>query len=177
MSPRRLVIAGLAVLALAFAGCGSNDNNSTSSGSVSSASTATQPSTQPANTNGQDLTKKPTVKSPGGKPPTDLVVKDLVKGTGRAALPGSTATVDYVGVLYKGGKQFDASWDRGQPFTFKLGAGMVIPGWDRGLVGMKVGGRRELIIPADQAYGDQSPSPDIPPNSALIFVIDLKGLQ
>ena len=171
MSPRRLLIAGLAVLALAVAGCGSSDDN-TSSGSTSASTAAQQPATQPAET-----AKKPVVKSPGGKPPTDLVVKDLVKGTGRAAVPGATATVDYVGVLYKGGKQFDASWDRGQPFTFKLGAGMVIPGWDRGLVGMKVGGRRELIIPADQAYGAQSPSPDIPPNSALIFVIDLKGLQ
>jgi peptidylprolyl isomerase len=92
-------------------------------------------------------------------------------------VPGATATVQYVGILFEGGKQFDASWDRGQPFSFQLGAGAVIPGWDRGVVGMKVGGRRELIIPADQAYGAQSPSPDIPPNSALVFVIDLTGLQ
>jgi peptidylprolyl isomerase len=164
----------LAVLALAVAGCGSSNNSSSSS---SASSTTTKPSTTPAQTNGQDLNKKPVVKAPGGKPPTDLVVKDLVKGTGRTAVPGAQATVQYVGVLFKGGKQFDASWDRGQPFTFQLGAGMVIPGWDRGVVGMKVGGRRELIIPADQAYGAQSPSPDIPPNSPLVFVIDLKGLQ
>jgi peptidylprolyl isomerase len=176
MSPRRPILAGLAVLALALAGCGSDDNKS-SSDSASASTSGTQQSTAPANTNGQDLTKKPTIKTPGGKPPTDLVVKDLVKGTGRTAVPGANATVDYVGVLYKNGKQFDASWDRGQPFTFNLGAGMVIPGWDRGVVGMKVGGRRELIIPADQAYGAQSPSPDIPANSALIFGIDLKNLQ
>ena len=105
-------------------------------------------------------------------------MKDLVEGSGRAAVPGATLSVQYVGVLHDGGKQFDASWDRGgDPFTFRLGAGAVIPGWDRGLVGMKVGGRRELIIPAEEAYGAQSPSPDIPPNSALIFVIDLESLQ
>jgi peptidylprolyl isomerase len=175
MSPRRLILASFAVLALLAAGCGSDDKKSDSSSAATTP--AEQATTPPAQTNGQDLTKKPVVKAPGGKAPKELVVKDLVKGTGRAAVPGATATVQYVGVLFKGGKQFDASWDRGQPFSFRLGAGMVIPGWDAGVVGMKVGGRRELIIPAAQAYGSQSPSPDIPPNSPLVFVIDLTGLQ
>lgn len=175
MNPRRHILVALAGLSLVVAGCGSDKKNSASAAAATT--TPAAQTTQPAQTNGQDLTKKPVVKAPGGKAPKELVVKDLVKGTGRAAVPGATATVQYVGVLFKGGKQFDASWDRGQPFSFRLGAGMVIPGWDAGVIGMKVGGRRELIIPAAQAYGAQSPSPDIPPNSPLVFVIDLTGLQ
>jgi peptidylprolyl isomerase len=101
------------------------------------------------------------------------VVKDLVKGTGTAAKTGSTVTVNYVGVLYKGGKEFDSSWKRGQPLApFQLGQGAVIPGWDQGLVGMKVGGRRELIIPPALAYKSAS-QPGIPANSPLVFVVDL----
>jgi len=171
MSPRRLVVAGLAALVLGVAGCGDDDK------SDSAAATTPANETQPAQSNGEDLSKKPVVKSPGGTPPKELVVKDLVKGTGRAAVPGATATVQYVGILYDGGKQFDASWDSGQPFTFKLGAAAVIPGWDRGLIGMKVGGRRQLTIPPAEAYGDQGAGADIPPNATLIFVIDLKSLQ
>ena len=92
---------------------------------------------------------------PKGNPPKKLIVKDLKEGTGAAATPGSTVTVQYVGVNYKGGKQFDASWDRGEPFSFPLGAGQVIQGWDVGVAGMKVGGRRMLVIPPDQGYGPQ----------------------
>ena len=82
-------------------------------------------------------------------------------------------TVNYVGVLYKGGKEFDASWKRNEPFTFTLGRGQVIAGWDQGVAGMKVGGRRELIIPAPLAYGAKGSPPTIPPNAALVFVVDL----
>jgi peptidylprolyl isomerase len=122
------------------------------------------------------LSKKPVVVVPTGPAPTSLVVKDLIKGTGPAAKSGSSITVNYVGVLYKGGKEFDSSWKTGQPFApFKLGQGAVIPGWDKGLVGMKVGGRRELIIPPSLAYGKSGSPPTIPPNATLVFVVDLLG--
>jgi peptidylprolyl isomerase len=107
-----------------------------------------------------------------GPPPAKLVVRDLVAGAGRVARPGDRLTVQYVGVLYENGKQFDASWDHGTPLGFILQAAQVIPGWDEGLEGMKVGGRRELIIPAKLAYGARG-QPGIPPNSPLVFAIDL----
>lgn len=120
-----------------------------------------------------DVGTKPTVEVPQGPPPDHLVIKDLKSGNGAEAKAGDHVTVQYVGVLYDGGKQFDASWDRGQPFPFTLGTGSVIPGWDQGVEGMKVGGRRELIIPPNLAYGAQGQPPDIPPNATLVFVIDL----
>jgi len=120
-----------------------------------------------------DVGSKPTVEVPKGPAPTHLVVKDLKTGDGAEAKSGDQVSVQYVGVLYDGGKQFDASWDRGQPFPFQLGSGQVIPGWDQGVAGMKVGGRRELIIPPNLAYGAQGQPPSIPPNSTLVFVIDL----
>jgi len=101
------------------------------------------------------------------------VVEDLIEGTGPAAESGQEVSVQYVGVDYKTGKEFDASWDRGQPFTFQLGAGMVIPGWDQGIEGMKVGGRRQLTIPPELAYGPQGQPPVIAPNATLVFVVDL----
>ena len=96
-------------------------------------------------------------------------------GTGPEAKAGAAVTVNYVGVLYKGGKEFDASWKRNEPFTFALGKGQVITGWDQGVAGMKVGGRRELIIPAELAYGATGSPPTIPPNAPLVFVVDLLG--
>jgi FKBP-type peptidyl-prolyl cis-trans isomerase len=176
MKLRSLIPALVIALALGLAACGGDDKKDASA----SASTSTEPAAEaPATTEttpSADATK-PVVKKPKGKAPKKLVVKDLKNGSGPAAQPGQTVTVQYVGVLFKTGKQFDASWDRGQPFSFPLGAGQVIKGWDEGVAGMKVGGRRELIIPADLAYGDASPSPDIPPNSALVFVVDLLGVQ
>jgi peptidylprolyl isomerase len=100
-------------------------------------------------------------------------VKDIVVGKGATAKSGSEVAVKYVGVNYSDGKQFDASWDRGEDFPFTLGSGGVIAGWDEGVVGMKVGGRRELVIPADKAYGAQGSPPSIAPNATLVFVIDL----
>jgi FKBP-type peptidyl-prolyl cis-trans isomerase len=121
-----------------------------------------------------DLKTKPKIPAQTGAAPKQLVVQDLVPGTGQAAKDGDQLSVQYVGVLYKTGKQFDASWDRGkQPFQFTLGQGGVIKGWDQGLVGMKVGGRRRLIIPASLAYGAAGQPPTIPANSALVFDIDL----
>jgi FKBP-type peptidyl-prolyl cis-trans isomerase len=115
----------------------------------------------------------PTVKLPTESPPTHLVVKDLKTGTGAAAQPGDQVSVQYVGVLYNDGSKFDSSYDRGQPFSFKLSSGQVIQGWDQGVAGMKEGGLRELIIPPDLAYGAQGQPPSIPPNATLVFVINL----
>ena len=116
---------------------------------------------------------KPTVTVPGGAPPTALQIKDITVGTGAEATTGSHVTVQYVGVNFADGKEFDASWNRGQPFDFNLGAGQVIKGWDQGVVGMKVGGRRELIIPPALGYGPNGSPPVIQPNETLVFVVDL----
>jgi peptidylprolyl isomerase len=124
-----------------------------------------------------DLESKPTIEAKEGEPPTELESTDIVTGDGAEATPGSEVTVQYVGVLFEDGTEFDASWDRGDTFKFGLGKGQVIPGWDQGVAGMKVGGRRELVIPSDLAYGPQGQPPDIPPDSALVFVIDLLDVQ
>jgi peptidylprolyl isomerase len=150
-------------LALGLAACGS-DNSTTGS---------TEAATAAAESPGATEKTKPTVTVPKGAPPKKLEVKDLEEGTGAEAKAGDEVTVEYVGVNYKSGKEFDASWDRGEPFVFQLGAGMVIPGWDQGVEGMKVGGRRELIIPPELAYGPEGQPPSIGPNETLIFVIDL----
>jgi peptidylprolyl isomerase len=121
------------------------------------------------------LSEEPKVTPPTGKAPEKLESKDLIVGTGPEAKTGDSVTVNYVGVLYKGGKEFDASWKRKEPFSFTLGKSEVIKGWDQGVVGMKVGGRRELIIPPGLAYGAEGSGSSIPPNSPLIFVIDLLG--
>ncbi|MDX2563256.1 FKBP-type peptidyl-prolyl cis-trans isomerase [Streptomyces sp. TX20-6-3] len=116
---------------------------------------------------------KPEVNLPEGDPPTELTIRDLIIGDGNEAKPGNVVQVHYVGVTFASGKEFDASWDRGQPFKFAVGGGRVIKGWDRGIRGMKAGGRREIIIPPRLGYGNQSPSPLIPAGSTLIFVVDL----
>jgi len=123
-----------------------------------------------------DLSKKPVIEIPEGEPPAELEIDDIVEGDGPVAESGSQVTVEYVGVDYATGEEFDTSWGR-EPFAFQIGGGSVIPGWDQGVEGMKVGGRRELIIPPDLAYGAQGSPPDIPPNATLIFVIDLLKVQ
>ncbi len=161
--PRRLTLLALACAALlAIAGCGS-DTEEPATSTPEAAST-------PAPT-------KPEVTVPKGKAPKKLVVEDLEEGTGPTAEPGKTVSVQYVGVSYLNGRQFDASWDRGEPFSFQLGAGSVIPGWDRGVAGMKVGGRRQLVIPPDLAYGEQGSPPAIGPDETLVFVVDLVAIQ
>ena len=116
---------------------------------------------------------KPVMAAKTGTPPTSLVSTDLVLGTGAVAVEGKTVSVQYVGVRFADGKQFDASWDRGQPFSFQLGAGRVIKGWDQGVAGMKVGGRRELVIPPALAYGNSGAGAEIKPGDTLVFVVDL----
>lgn len=119
------------------------------------------------------LSKKPVVVVPSGPAPTHLVTKDLIAGTGKTAQAGSTVTVNYVGVLYKTGAEFDSSWKNGTPLTRPLSASSLIPGWVQGISGMKVGGRRELIIPPALGYGTAGSGSTIPPNSTLVFVVDL----
>ncbi|MGZ0203618.1 FKBP-type peptidyl-prolyl cis-trans isomerase [Streptomyces sp. RM1] len=116
---------------------------------------------------------KPEVGVPEGDAPAELTVRDLVVGDGPEVKPGMVVKVHYVGVTFASGKEFDASWDRSEPFKFTLGGGKVIKGWDRGVRGMRVGGRREIIVPPRLGYGNQSPSPLIPPGSTLLFVVDL----
>jgi peptidylprolyl isomerase len=117
---------------------------------------------------------KPEVDFPVGEPPADLQIKDLWEGEGTEAKAGDTVSVHYVGVAFSTGEEFDASWNRGNPLQFQLGAGQVIAGWDQGVQGMKVGGRRELTIPAHLAYGDRGAGGGaIAPGETLIFVCDL----
>ena len=116
---------------------------------------------------------KPEIDFPEGDAPADLVVEDLIEGDGREAKAGDTVSAHYVGVAHSTGEEFDSSWNRGSALDFRLGVGMVIPGWDKGIEGMKVGGRRKLTIPAHLAYGNQSPTPAIQPGETLIFVVDL----
>jgi peptidylprolyl isomerase len=120
---------------------------------------------------------KPVVTIPDGPAPTDLQIEDVVHGDGTEATPGTTCTMQYVGVAWSSGKQFDASWDRGQPFTFPLGAGHVIGGWDQGVAGMRVGGRRRLTIPPELGYGARGAGGAIGPNETLVFVVDLLGVR
>jgi peptidylprolyl isomerase len=173
--------------AILIAGCGSSGStgtiapgNENSADSALATATSSTPSatTPPAAATVKTpasgpLSKEPTVTPPTGAAPSKLVVKDIIKGTGPEAKAGQQVTVNYVGVLYHGGKLFDASWKRSETFPFKLGAGQVIPGWDQGVAGMKVGGRRELIIPAALAYAAKGSPPTIPPNAPLVFVVDL----
>ena len=202
MNLRLATTAALAALALTAAGCGDDNNSSSDSSSTETTQATTQaaapttstestetsaagasdaektyPGKAIAVTNATDLKHKPKVAKPTGNPPSTLVVKDLVTGKGPAAKPGDTLSVAYVGKSFSTGKQFDASWDRpGPAFQFPLGGGQVIQGWDRGLVGMKAGGRRELIIPADLGYGPQGSPPDIAGGETLVFVVDLQKI-
>jgi peptidylprolyl isomerase len=120
---------------------------------------------------------KPEVEVPDGPPPKELEITDITEGDGEEAQAGATVQMQYVGVNYSDGQEFDSSWSRDEPFTFTLGAGEVIPGWDEGIAGMKVGGRRELIIPPDLAYGKAGSPPAIGPDETLIFVVDLVDVQ
>jgi FKBP-type peptidyl-prolyl cis-trans isomerase len=180
----------LAALTVVVAGCGSggsstitvgNENSADNALIKSSGKTASTPATPTTPTStaktptSGPLATKPKVAVPSGAAPSKLVIKELIKGTGAEAKAGQSVTVNYVGVLYKGGKEFDSSWKRSEPFTFTLGKGQVIKGWDRGVAGMKVGGRRELIIPSELAYGKAGSPPTIPANAPLVFVVDLLG--
>ncbi len=121
--------------------------------------------------------EKPEVGPIEGAPPADLVIEDITVGEGREARPGQLASVHYVGVAHSTGREFDASWNRGETFEFPLGGGQVIAGWDQGVVGMKVGGRRRLTIPPHLGYGARGAGGVIKPNETLVFVVDLLGVR
>ena len=120
---------------------------------------------------------KPEIDFVDPEPPTDLVVTELSEGDGTEATSGSTVSVHYVGVAHSTGEEFDASWNRGDPLRFPLGRGQVIAGWDQGVQGMRVGGRRRLVIPPHLGYGDQGAGGVIKPGETLVFVVDLIGVQ
>ena len=120
--------------------------------------------------------ERPDVDPPAGDPPADLQVQDVTIGDGEEARPGHLATVHYVGVAWKNGQEFDASWNRGSTFRFPLGKRQVIPGWDQGVEGMRVGGRRRLEIPPALAYGKRGAGGVIGPDETLVFVVDLVGV-
>jgi len=187
---RRAALPSLAALATAalLAGCGSGGSGTIKVGNenkadealakapaTSSTPTPKPPATTATTPTSGPLSKEPSATPPSGAPPTAVVVKDLIKGTGPEAKLGKSITVNYVGALFHGGKVFDASWKRGQPATFPLEQGKLIAGWTQAIPGMKVGGRRELVIPAALAYGAKGSPPSIPPNAPLVFVIDLLG--
>jgi peptidylprolyl isomerase len=121
--------------------------------------------------------ERPTIDKPEGDIPFELGIDDLVEGEGEEATKGSKVSVHYVGVAFSTGDEFDASWNRGEPFEFKLGAGQVIPGWDAGVEGMKVGGRRKLTIPSAMAYGARGAGGVIKPHEPLVFVVDLLSVD
>jgi peptidylprolyl isomerase len=174
---------------VATAGCGSSKDESAADRSAAKAEeeaksqkpipepkAPTSPKVAPTAGEG-DINTKPTVPKGAGAAPTTLKAETLIAGSGPEIKNGQQATVQYVGVLFKNGKQFDTSWGKGkQPFQFTIGSGQVIPGWDQGVLGMKVGERRRLTIPADLAYGAQGSPPKIGPNEPLIFDIDLKKI-
>ena len=167
---RTIAVAALA--AIAVTGCGSKGQSAGGSGGAQPVQGLTLPASA------SDINVKPAIPKPNGSPPTGLQARDVVIGNGKTAEAGSKLSVQYVGVSWSTGKQFDSSWDRGKkPFNFQLGAGMVIPGWDQGMVGMRKGGRRLLVIPPNLAYGPQGQPPAIGPNETLVFVIDLKKVS
>jgi peptidylprolyl isomerase len=183
-SVRHLLLALLTALALSLAACGDDDDDGgdsaqTGTQSAETAPAETTPAEEPASGGeiSKDTDEKPSIPQPSGEPPTKLEKDDIVTGKGRAAKEGDNVTVQYVGVNFSNGAEFDASWNRGEPFVFTLGSGQVIPGWDQGVAGMKVGGRRKLTIPPDLGYGEAGSPPAIPPNETLVFVIDLEKVE
>lgn len=191
--PALLALPALAASTFALTGCGGSLEpgvadraysagltETTAAATTTPATTAAAPTTVGAARTGTistDVAKEPDVPKPTGAAPTKLEVRDVVPGKGTAIASGDTAKVRYVGVLFANAKQFDASWKRGRAtFDFPLGQSQVIKGWDEGIVGMKPGGRRELIIPSDLAYGASGQGADIPANAPLVFVVDLVGV-
>ena len=177
MSRNIAKILSAAAVCILLLGCGNDGGESAATDSSTEIPTSIEivPTPTPAgDVDNADLSVKPLVTIPPSSPPTELLIEDLVVGSGSPVGVGDFLIMDYVGVSYSTGLQFDASWDRGSPFPFELGAGRVIQGWDQGIVGMSVGGRRSLTIPPELAYGENgSGSGSIGPNETLVFVVDL----
>jgi peptidylprolyl isomerase len=169
MRTRHLIACGLAALTLTAAGCGDDDGKDKATAASGDQTTGTQQA--PATQGG-----KPKVEVPAGAPPKKLVTEDITEGNGKTAKSGDEVTVNYVGVSYSTKEEFDASYGK-QPFTFALGSGGVIAGWDQGVAGMKVGGRRKLVIPPALGYGAAGSGGVIKPNETLVFVVDLIAIR
>jgi peptidylprolyl isomerase len=180
------VLPALLVGAVTLAACSTSSSSSTTSSAgagATSSTGATSPTTGGGSTGGgvpdvanaTNLQVAPVISAGTPPAPTTLVTKDLVVGSGATATPTSTVVVQYVGANYANGKVFDSSWSRGQPATFPLNG--VIPGFAQGIVGMKVGGRRVIVIPSSLGYGAQGSPPAVGPNENLVFVVDLTALQ
>jgi peptidylprolyl isomerase len=187
---RKTFALALIVPALVAAGCGGSEESAADRYAAQAEREARQQANEPVEeakpieatkvepTAGErDLSKKPEMPKQDGEAPKELVAEDLVVGKGTAAKEGDTVSVQYVGVLFENNKEFDTSWGKDEPFEFTLGQGQVIDGWDQGVAGMKEGGRRRLIIPADLAYGEAGSPPNIPANAALVFTIELKSIK
>ena len=193
MTKNVTALTALLLSALAIAACGSDkkeDSRDSAAAPSQPSQAAPSPDTtvtesnpanpsapaSPAGKVSKDLKQKPEIPKPSGSPPVKLESEDIVEGKGEKVKDGDRVSVQYVGVAFSTGEEFDASWERGEPFEFTLGNGEVIAGWDQGVVGMRVGGRRQLTIPPELAYGANGSPPAIGPNEALVFVIDLKKI-
>jgi peptidylprolyl isomerase len=186
MKPAGRLPALLALLALVavlgLAACGGDDDEASSGGgdNQSAGGEDTSSGTADGTETTSDLTDtsvKPVIERPSGAPPRRLVKEDIVKGKGKPAKRGDTVVVNYVGVSFSTGDEFDASWDSGQTFPVALGASQVIQGWEKGLVGIRKGGRRKLVIPPELGYGAEGFPPAIAPNETLVFVIDAVDIR
>ena len=162
-----LMLALCVALAVVITGCGGGSDSSSDTTASSGAAEASL----------TDTSKKPEATVPQGISPEKFAYKDIVEGTGPVAKSGDKVTVQYEGIGFDSKKEFDSSWSRNEPFSFTLGGGEVIKGWDQGVEGMKVGGRRELVLPASLAYGAAGSPPSIGPNETLIFIIDLLKVE
>ena len=176
-----LLLIAVVLTAAALAACGGDDDSAGSPPKTPTnqpdTGTATEPTPAEAQDALKDTTRKPVIPKPTGSPPRRLVVEDIVRGKGKAAKKGDTVIVNYVGENFSNGKEFDASWDRGQPFPVTIGRTRVIEGWTRGLVGIRKGGRRMLTIPPELGYGPGGYPPSIPPNETLVFVVDAVSVR
>jgi FKBP-type peptidyl-prolyl cis-trans isomerase len=170
--PLRALLLAVLLLALAVAGCGSDSSAKPPAKASSTPSDPAQEVDQLASQISSKLSQRPKIPTPQGRPPATLLTRDVVKGTGPKVKPGEKISVQYVGASWSDGKEFDASWNRGQAFSLSI-PGQVIEGWNEGILGMRQGGRRLLIIPPIKGYGPNgTPDGSIKPNETLAFVID-----
>ena len=177
MRTRHLIACGLAAISLAAAGCSEEEADESAADMGERTTESEGPAAEPAPSEPAQAKAKPEVTVPDGPAPTELQIEDIEEGTGPAAKAGSQISVNYVGVNYSDGEEFDSSFNTGAPFDFQLVAGGAVPGFVQGVTGMKVGGRRQLVIPPELAYGPQGSPPAIGPNETLVFVVDLLGVQ
>jgi peptidylprolyl isomerase len=170
----RLIVVFALLGALAPAACGDDDGSAGGSGPAQS---ETETSPAAAADALEDTSVRPEIPRPTGSPPRRLEKDDIVRGKGRAARAGENVRIHYVGVTFSTGEEFDASWDTGTPYRLQLGRGDVVAGWDKGIVGMRKGGRRQLTIPPELAYGAAGHPPDIGPHETLVLVVDLLEIR